>query len=134
MKKIITLFLFVFIFSLNVNAQSKTICVPMISLASIYNAGVITVDKIQTIKEVKFGCFSDPKLNYEVVSLKLVILPPSMVAIRYELHQSIFNDLQLDSLSKATADTLIFIEDAKVKTPDGKDVLLLPPYIITVVK
>lgn len=134
MKKNLTLCLFVFIFSIIVNAQSKTICVPMISLASIYNAGVITVDKIQTIKEVKFGCFSDPKLNYEVVSLKLVILPPSMIAIRYELHQSIFNDLQLESLSKATADTLIFIEEAKVKTPDGKDVLLLPPYIITVVK
>ena len=133
MKNFLMLLSVILFASVNLSAQSSMVCMPVISMSGIYNGGKITVGDLLKSKEIKIACTSEPALNYEMVSMELVVVPKENDAIKFILYGNKLSEEQLAYLSKVKSDTVIYLEKPQVKTPDGSIILSLPGSVITVV-
>lgn len=133
MKNSVLLLLISVIFTSTVMAQSNSLCVPSITFGDTYSGDKLTKEKLQKVKDIKVKCYSDPNLIYEVVSYDLVVVQKEKDAIKWVIRNNKIEANQLEYLAKIDENATIYIENAKVKSPDGNLLLDMPSYAVLVV-
>lgn len=133
MKNSVLLLLISVIFTSTVMAQSNSLCVPSITFGDKYSGDKLTKEKLQNVKDIKVKCYSDPNLIYEVVSYDLVVVQKEKDAIKWVIRNNKIEANQLEYLAKIDENATIYIENAKVKSPDGNLLLDMPSYAVLVV-
>ncbi len=134
MKNSVLLFLISVIFTSSILAQSNSLCVPSITFGDKYSGDKLTKEKLLKVKDIKVKCYTNPNLIYEVVSYDLVVVPKEKDAVKWSIRNNKLDDNQLEYLAKVDENATIYIDNAKVKSPDGNLILDMPGYAVSVVK
>jgi hypothetical protein len=134
MKKTMLLLFVSILFTSGLIGQTKSLCVPTISFGGKFSGGKLSIDDLVKQKEIKIGCYADPSLIYDIVSFDLVLVPKDQDAFKWSLYSKDLNDNQLAILTRLQTEATIYIDNPKVKSPDGSLILDLPGYAVSVVK